>query len=102
MRPKKSSLFLVKSSPSDMVKGPVFRTDEMVSQSGVYTVRHQQHRLPHEVTLLRDERFPRCEKCDTAVTFELIRAVTDEAAISSPRICLYELPVLEDDEAAAG
>jgi hypothetical protein len=43
-------------------------------------------------------------KCDTAVIFELIRAVANEAeaAIFAPRICLYELPVLEDDQAAVG
>ena len=87
-----------------MVKGPVFRTDEIVSQSGIYTVRHRKHRLPHEVTLLRDQRFPRCAKCDTAVTFELVRALANkgEAATFATRIFLYELPVLEDDQAAAG
>jgi hypothetical protein len=80
------------------------RTDEIVPQSGVYKVRHQKHRLPHEVSFLRDQQFPRCAQCQNAVIFELLRAVTDEAeaGISSPRICLYELPVLEDDTAKAG
>jgi hypothetical protein len=82
-----------------MVKRPTFRTDEIVRQSGIYKIRHKKHRLPHEVTLLRDQYFPRCAKCQNAVVFELVRAVTDEA---EARICLYELPVLEDDTAIAG
>ncbi|HEX3104641.1 MAG TPA: hypothetical protein VHQ22_09345, partial [Terriglobales bacterium] len=103
MRPKISSLFLVKSSHNDKAKRPAFRTDEIVCHSGIYTVRHLKHRLPHEVTLLRDQRFPRCGKCDAAVIFEFVRAVADEAEANfTTRIFLYELPVLEDDKAAAG
>jgi hypothetical protein len=82
-----------------MVKHPRFHTEEVVRESGIYKVRHKKHRLPHEVTLLRDQYFPRCAKCDTAVVFELVRAVMDESESSgfSSRIKLYELPVLEDD-----
>ena len=60
--------------------------EEMVPQSGIYRVRHRSHRVPHEVTLLRDQYFPRCANCDTAVIFELGRAVPDESetAILSP------------------
>ncbi len=103
MRPKRSSLFLVKSSPNDNVKRPAFSTDEIVCQSGNYTVRHLKHRLPHEVTLLRDQRFPRCAKCDNAVIFELVQPMASEAEAANfaTRIFLYELPVLEDDQAAA-
>ncbi|MGC2742668.1 MAG: hypothetical protein WA672_05735 [Candidatus Angelobacter sp.] len=104
MASRRPALFLVKSGPNKMAKRPVFRTDEIVPQSGVYKVRHQKHRLPHEVSLLRDQQFPRCAQCQNAVMFELLRAVPDEAEaeIFSPRICLYELPVLEDDTAKAG
>jgi len=91
--------FLVKSAAAKTAEAAAFRTDEVVPQSGIYRVRHSSHRVPHEVTLLRDEYFPRCAKCDTAVMFELVRAVPDESETAiSPRICLYELPVLEDDE----
>jgi hypothetical protein len=83
-------------------KRPAFRTDEIVCQSGIYAVRHLKHRFPHEVSLIRDQRFPRCAKCGAAVIFELVRVVTDEAANFATRIFLYELPVLEDDQAAAG
>jgi hypothetical protein len=93
--------FLVKSAPEKMAKQARFHTEEIVRQSGIYRVRHKKHRLPHEVSLFRDQRFPRCAQCADAVTFELVRAATDEVeAASSSRICLYELPVLEDDEAA--
>lgn len=104
MRAKGSSLFLVRSVPDKMVNRPRFHTDEIVRQSGIYRVRHKKHRLPHEVTLLRDQYFPRCAKCDTAVMFELVRAVIDESetALVSPRIYLYELPVIEDDTPIAG
>jgi hypothetical protein len=93
--------FLVKSAPEKMAKQARFHTEEIVRQSGIYRVRHKKHRLPHEVSLFRDQRFPRCAQCADAVTFELVRAATDEVEVaSSSRICLYELPVLEDDEAA--
>ena len=97
MATKGSRVFLVKSAPSNMVTRPRFRTDEIVPQSGVYKVRHRKHRLPHEVSLFRDQQFPRCAQCQDAVIFELLRAVTEEAeAAISPPISLYELPVLED------
>jgi hypothetical protein len=105
MRAKGSSLFLVKSAPGKMVKRPIFRTDEMVPQSGIYRVRHKKHRLPHEVTLFRDQQFPRCAKCQNAVTFELIRAANaepDSARGLSAPICVYELPVLDDEQEIAG
>lgn len=104
MRAKGSRLFLVKSAPGKMVNRPRFHTDEVVRQSGIYRVRHKKHRLPHEVTLLRDQYFPRCAKCNTAVMFELVRAVMDESEteLVSPRIYLYELPVIEDDTPIAG
>lgn len=104
MPAKGSRLFLVKSAPEKMVKHPRFCTDEIVRQSGIYKVRHKKHRLPHEVSLFRDQQFPRCAQCQNAVIFELVRAAADEdeAVTSSSRICLYELPVLEDDTAAAG
>jgi hypothetical protein len=90
-------LYLVKSAPEKMVKRPTFHTDETVRQSGIYQVRHKKHRLPHEVTLLEDQYFPRCAQCDGAVVFELVRAVMNEAEAGTSQIRLYELPVIEDD-----
>jgi hypothetical protein len=99
MLPERSRPFLVKPAAAKTTEGATFRTDEMVRQSGIYRVRHSSHRVPHEVTLLRDQYFPRCANCNTAVIFELVRPVMDESetAILSPRIYLYELPVFEDD-----
>ena len=79
---------------------PTFRTDEVIPQSGIYKVIHQRHRLPHEVTLLRDERFPKCARCQDEVTFTLVRTVsfTDESLEHYPQIRLYELPVLDDEQ----
>jgi hypothetical protein len=95
MPAKRSPLHLVKSAATKTVK---HHTDETVPQSGIYRVRHSKHRLPHEVTLLRDERFPRCAKCDSAVVFELVKAADEDAAILGLRICLYELPVADDEQ----
>ena len=95
MPSKRSPLHLVKSAPTKTVK---HHTDETVPKSGIYRVRHSKHRVPHEVTLLRDERFPRCAKCDSAVVFELVRAADEGAAILGLRICLYELPVADDEQ----
>jgi hypothetical protein len=100
MRAKSSSLFLVKSVPDKIARVPTFRTDQGVPRSGIYRVRHRKHRLPREVTLLKDQTFPRCAKCKDSVIFELLQAATNESDVTtefSIRIYLYELPVLEDD-----
>jgi len=103
MRAHKSSIFLVKSAPSSVAKACRFRTGESIPRSGVYRVFHRKHRLPHEVTLLREEEFPRCAKCQDAVTFQLLKAAQEpmEAARArSFRVRLYELPVEEAEENA--
>jgi len=102
MRARKSALFLVKSSTKGMrSKGAAFRTGEKIPKNGIYRVIHRKHRLPHEVTLLRDEEFPKCAQCQDSVTFELVYGVdsTDVQHELSTRIRLYELPVLDEEEA---
>jgi hypothetical protein len=76
-----------------------FKTDNVIPQSGIYRVYHAAHRLPHEVTLLKGERFPKCQKCADAVTFKLLRALQYQTAVknSSWRVTLYELPVIEGE-----
>src|SRR5690348_5495884 len=104
MGAKRSALFLLKSGASGMRKRPSsYHTDEIIPYSGIYRVIHLDHRLPHEVTLLRDERFPKCAKCQTAVTFELVRAVAlaENSLEQWPQIRLYELPVFEDEHDVA-
>lgn len=72
-----------------------YRTGLKIPRSGIYVVRHAQHRLPHEVTLLKDETFPRCAKCDEAVRFELLMGVSD-VSLSPFRVILYSIPELEE------
>jgi hypothetical protein len=80
-----------------------FKTGTVIPASGIYSVQHMAHRLPHEVTLLKGEIFPKCQKCADAVTFKLLRMLTYQSAAknSSWRITLYELPVINGDDASA-
>ena len=54
------------------------------------------HRLPHEVVILKGQRFPRCSKCTSSVLFELAHAAPDLFQSSISRI--YELPVVEQTQ----
>ncbi len=76
----------------------VWRTGAFVPASGIYAVRHREHCLPSEVTLLEGEVFPRCEACTSEVTFRLQRKLVDSGFRTSFRIQLYQLPVLEEEE----
>ncbi len=71
-------------------------TGQRVPASGVYGVRHREHRVPHEVTLLKDQLFPPCARCGTAVQFKIVRVV---AAIDEMRekIILHKLPVTDEE-----
>jgi|SRR5690242_121359 len=93
----------LKSPPSETppaARGPalVSETGETIKESGIYRVHHLQHRLPHEVTLLQGQKFPRCAKCNDGVRFELVTAAPSDSAPDSQqlRIYLYELPVLDE------
>lgn len=52
-------------------------------ENGIYRVTHDSHRLMHEATLLKGDRFPLCRQCKESVRFELRRAVTNPTRISS-------------------
>ncbi len=84
--------------------GGKFKTGAVIPESGIYRVEHSSHRLPHEVTLLKGEKFPKCQKCSDAVTFKLVRGLKYQTVVREFkwRITLYELPVLEEDAAKAG
>jgi hypothetical protein len=92
----RKAMFLVKSSA---MSGGRFKTGAAIPKSGIYRVIHSAHRLPHEVTLLEGENFPKCQKCADAVTFKLIRALNSRTVVTefSWRVTLYELPVIEDN-----
>jgi hypothetical protein len=94
-----------RNTPETLVRESMagkFKTGEVVPQSGIYQVVHTEHRLPHEVTLLRANAFPPCAQCGNKVTFKLLRGVTvDRFAIT-----LNAIPELQDEtqsfSAAAG
>ena len=75
-----------------------FTTGQTVPHSGIYRVIHADHRLPHEVTLVAGEFFPRCSKCKDAVQFEVIRQATLALSDKSFKIVVYELPVVEEED----
>ena len=75
------------------------RTGEPIAVSGIYRVYHKEHRVPDEVTLIKDEIFPRCEKCDEAVRFKLLRKAADissDSDFGKFGFKLFCLPVMEE------
>jgi len=80
--------------------GARYKTGQEIPDSGIYKVFHQQHRLPHEVTLLKGETFPRCAKCGDLVEFELIQAAPYQRDGTSFCVRLYALPDLDDPQPA--
>ena len=93
-----SRLHLVKSEPE--MRDRIFHTGDIVPDSGIYLVVHPEHRLPHEVTLLRDQQFPTCAKCNTAVVFRLVQAAP-YLQDGEFRVALHRIPVLPDEEASS-
>ena len=83
------------------VKRIRYRTGLQVPFSGIYNVIHKQHRLAHEVTLLKSNTFPRCSKCDKAVQFELVMGIAEPDSFGF-RVVLNEIPEVESQAAAAG
>ncbi len=47
-----------------------YTTGQRVPASGIYEAHHREHRVAREVTLLKDEFFPRCARCDAAVQLD--------------------------------
>jgi hypothetical protein len=52
-----------------------FRPGKMVPQSGIYTITHDPAYAdrPHDVTVIKERRFPTCRHCK-GITFELAHA----------------------------
>jgi hypothetical protein len=80
-----------------MPKAKKFRCGQLIQESGIYRVVHGNHRLPHEVTLLRDQLFPKCTKCDDAVYYQLVRSAPD-ITLAPFKVALYALPADEEEE----
>lgn len=49
----------------------LYHVGEQVPQTGLYRVFHYQHRLPHDVVMLKGELCPACHKCGERVLFKL-------------------------------
>lgn len=95
---KKSAILRFPSHRSDKA---LLRTGATVPESGIYRVHHDGHRLPHEVTLLKDQQFPRCAKCSDQVEFEIV-ALAPVLPERRGQIVLYELPeILENSRELA-
>ena len=61
--------------------GKSYKPGEVVPDSGIYKVYHDQHRLMHEAALLKDTFFPRCKRCGDAVRFVLARRVHSNSVL---------------------
>lgn len=73
----------------------MYQSDQEVPASGIYRVRHGEHRLSHEVILVAGQLFPRCGRCANAVRFELVKAAPYMTRRSS--IIVHELSAHERD-----
>lgn len=93
---KRRKLRLI-DSRHEMPMGSQFRCGEKIPESGIYRVVHSNHRLPHEVTLLRDQLFPRCTRCEDSVYFELVRSAPD-ITLGPFKVALYALPCADGEE----
>ena len=80
-------------------KSNKLRTGGSVPDSGIYQVTHAEHHLPKEVTLIRNQWFPRCSKCAGPVYFELVRSAPHIGVTQGGfNVMLYELPEVPEKE----
>jgi hypothetical protein len=79
-----------------LAKDHFYKTGDVVPSTGIYSVFHSEHRLPHEVILIGGDVFPRCSKCPVGVTFALVREA--RAGFEHHPVRVYELPDMEDEE----
>src|SRR5205814_6491007 len=85
-------MFAVVATNPKGVPRTFFRVGESVPASGIYRVFHPDHRLSHEVTLLKGDAFPVCEECGHDVHFELLHAAPSLDETRNFRIHLYQVP----------
>lgn len=76
----------------------LYKSSDSIPATGIYLVIHEEHRLPHEVTLIAGQVFPPCARCHAAVRFQLVRELPDLARERRGSVSLYALPVLDDEE----
>jgi hypothetical protein len=97
MSKSKAKLQLVDPSHDKAPEMNQFRCGDKIMESGIYLVVHSNHRLPHEVTLLRDQLFPKCSRCEDSVYFELVRSAPD-ITLAPFKVALYALPAAEEED----
>jgi hypothetical protein len=51
-----------------------FRPGDQVPVTGIYSVTHHQHRVPHDVFATGGEAFPCCRRCGDRVSFTLVQS----------------------------
>lgn len=79
---------------------PYFRVGEVIPGSGIYRAFHVGHRVSHDLTLLADNTFPRCNKCGEDVHFELLAEAPAVAQDPNFRgLRLFEIPHPEKENA---
>jgi hypothetical protein len=76
----------------------LYKTGDVVPQTGIYRVIHGAHRLPHEAVVLEGFKFPRCQKCSDLVRFQLTHS--DPALYRQARHYVFELPVIDEDNSS--
>ena len=76
-----------------------FHPGQAIRTSGIYRVFHSLHRVSHEVTLLKGEQFPPCNRCGDQVRFELEREVSHIDSDYHFRVRLFQIPHPEVKEA---
>jgi hypothetical protein len=91
-------LNILKRNPQAPTASPYFRAGETVSVTGQYRVFHSGHRLSHDVILLKDDPFPRCQECGANVHFELILANPKISTDPDFNVRLYEIPHPKNDK----
>jgi hypothetical protein len=99
MENQKSRLHL---EHSGSFRGPIaelYETGAVIPVTGIYRVVHSAHRLPHEALIIQGQRFPKCQKCEDVVRFELIHSAGD--LFSHITYSISEIPVIEEDEDTA-
>ena len=102
MQRYKTKLTIMESTRT--ATGTGLRTGSRITASGIYRVSHPQHNLPEEVTLLQNQTFPRCSRCNEPVFYVLLRSAPAGivAHSSTFTVSLYELPELStEDESVA-
>jgi hypothetical protein len=80
------------------LSGLTYRAGQRIPTSGIYLVEHFRHRDGHEVTLIRDEQFPFCQRCGFGVVFTLVQAAPELESSTSPRIVLHQIPDVSEPD----